>query len=132
MRVSPKLTNASSVRNQSSFLPLVHFTEEKGWISVTSVVIRDDYPGYENILSCFFFRLYVNIKVNFDFVPVEVQVDISADFLTAYLPSPLGRSSLAQISLSGFQVNFFEAYQSRCGQGLKTEMIFQSIRVLKN
>ena len=70
-----KVDKFRSVRNQSSFLPLVHFTEEKGWISVTSVVIRDDYPGYENILSCFFlnfFRLYVNIKVNFDFVPVEV------------------------------------------------------------
>ena len=56
-------TLVSSVRNQSSFLPLVHFTEEKGWISVTSVIVCDDYPGYENVLSWVskFFRLYVKI-----------------------------------------------------------------------
>ena len=70
----PKLTNIRSFRNQSSFLPFIHFTEEKGWISVTSVVVCDDYPGYENILSWLFkfFRLYVKIKVSFYFVPVEV------------------------------------------------------------
>ena len=72
--MSPKLTKVRSVRNKSSFLPLIHFTEEKGWISVTSVVVCDDYPGYEYILSWLFkfFRLYVKIRVNFYFHLVEV------------------------------------------------------------